>query len=185
MINDSMNVNFVEYVSMFLENKAVKDADFKAKYENPAKQLNKCIIFIQREILNEAEKNKKENAKVVCAMPSKSAVLDLAVRYYTDDDIIIEGDELDNVKVLSASATTFSDEEKAQMRQEAIRKYQDDVIAEQKKKDEERRNKLKAKAKKATTPVLVPDVPQNGNVETPTPQEAPKAECVQMDLVFD
>jgi hypothetical protein len=76
------------------------------------------------------------------------------------------------------SATTFTDEEKQKMRQEAITKYQEGVIAECKKRDEER--KAKAKEKKASNPVLVPDT-KEVNGEEPK-QEETKGKAVQMDL---
>ena len=183
MTNQIFSVGLAQYVAMFLKTKSVEDADFKKKYENPDKNLDSCLGFIYRKMADEAIKRNKESKSEMEVITAPDAdVLSLAVQYYTDDDLVVTGEKLSDMKIFSASATTFSDEEKAQMRQNAIKKYQDDVIAEQKKKDEERRNKLKAKTKKATTPVLVPDVPQNGNVETPTPQAAPKAECVQMDL---
>ena len=101
-----------------------------------------------------------------------------------DEDLKLDGTELSDVKVVSASATSFTDEEKAKMREEAIKKYQNDVIAEQKKKDNERKNKAKAKAKKPATPVLVPDTPSNDG-EKPATKETKaedKPKVVQMDL---
>ena len=69
------------------------------------------------------------------------------------------------------------------MREEAIKKYQDDVIAEQMKKDEERKNKAKAKEKKPTNPVIVPDTTENGENHAKTETKAEeKPKAVQMDL---
>ena len=71
------------------------------------------------------------------------------------------------------------------MREDAIKKYQDDVIAEQKKKDQERKAKqTKGKEKKPTTPVFVPDVPaKDGNEPTKKEEKTEeKPKVVQMDL---
>jgi hypothetical protein len=68
------------------------------------------------------------------------------------------------------------------MRQEAIKKYQNDVIAECKKRDEERKAKAKAaKEKKPAAPVLVPDTPKNGE-EPKTETKAEKPVAIQQDL---
>ena len=96
------------------------------------------------------------------------------------------GSALDDMRIVSASATTFTDEEKAQMRQEAIKQYQDSVIEEQKKKDRERKEKAKkAKEKKPAAPVLVPDTPANKSEEPTKKNKAEgKAKAIQMNL-FD
>ena len=168
-------------ISMYLTAKAYNDAEFKAKFENPNKNLDECVLYLQYKMLEKVtEEQKKGGAAVV--IPSDDEIFAIAEQYYLDEDIKIDGDKFNNVKVVSASATTFTDEEKAKMREDAIKKYQNDVIAEQKKKDNERKNK--AKAKKPATPVLVPDTPSNDGEKPATKEtkaeEKPKA--VQMDL---
>lgn len=169
-------------ISMYLTAKAYNDAQFKAKFENPAKNLDECVLYLQYKMLEKVtEEQKKGGAAVI--IPSDDEVFAIAEQYYLDEDIKIDGDKFNNVRIVSASATSFTDEEKQKMRQEAIKKYQDDVIAEQKKKDEERKAKAKGKEKKPTNPVLVPDTTENGEkpAESETKaEEKPKA--VQMDL---
>ena len=170
-------------ISMYLTAKAYNDPEFKAKFENPNKNLDECVTYITWVMYKKVSEDKDKKSGVGVAIPSDDEVFALAEQYYMDDDLKVDGSELANIKVVSASATSFTDEEKSKMREEAIRKYQDDVIAEQRKKDEERKNKAKAKDKKPTNPVIVPDTTDKGEkpatTETKT-EDKPKA--VQMDL---
>ena len=151
-------------ISMYLTAKAFGDPEFKTKFENPNKNLDECVLFIQYKMLEKV---------------TEDEIFALAEQYYLDDDLKIDGTKFNNMKVFSISATSFTDEEKAQMRQEAIAQYQEKVIAEQKKKDEERRQKqAKVKEKKPAAPVLVPDTTEEGE----EPKQETKQEAVQMDL---
>lgn len=169
-------------ISLYLTAKAYNEPSFKPKFENPNKSLDECVLYIQYKMLEKVtEEQKKGGAAVV--IPSDDEVFALAEQYYLDTDIKIDGDKFNNVRVVSASATSFTDEEKAKMRQEAIKKYQDDVIAEQRKREQERKDKAKkSKEKKPTNPVLVPDTPAEKK-EEPKKEEKPKA--MQFDLFGD
>lgn len=161
---------------MYLTAKSHEDAEFKEKFENPQKNLDDCVLFIQSKMLEKVtEEQKKGGAAVV--IPSDDEIFALAVAYYLNDDLKVEGDRFDNVKIVSYAATSFTDEEKQKMRQEAIKKYQDDVIAEMKKKDEERKKKA-SQAKKPVSPTLIPDTENKGA----EPTEAPKEQALQMEL---
>lgn len=163
-------------ISMYLTAKAYEDTEFKEKFENPQKNLDECVLFIQAKMLEKVtEEQKKSGAAVV--IPSDDEIFALAVAYYLTDDLKVDGDKFNNVKLVSASATAFTDEEKQKMRQEAIKKYQDDVIAECKKRDEERKKKA-SQAKKPASPTLIPDTLNTGA----EPKEAPKEQALQMDL---
>ena len=171
-------------ISMYLTAKAYNDPVFKAKFENPNKNLDECVTYITYVMYKRVTEGEHDRQCGV-AIPSDDEVFALAEQYYMDEDLKVDGSELANVRVVSASATTFTDEEKAQMRQEAIKKYQDDVIAEQKKKDQERKAKAKAaKEKKPNAPVLVPDTPAKDGEEpkSETKPEGEKPKAVQMDL---
>ena len=172
-------------ISMYLKAYVMDNPEFKAKYENPNKNLDDCLLFIQAKMLEKVtEEQKKGGAAVV--IPSDDEIFDLAVAYYSNDDLKIEGDKFDNVKVLSMAATSFTDEEKKKMREEAIKQYQEQVIAEQRKKDNEKKNK--GKDKKPTQPVMVPDVPAKKSEEPTKKEEKPevkKPKVVQMDIFGD
>ena len=167
-------------ISMYLTAKAYNDTEFKTKFENPNKNLDECVTYITykmyKKVMEQAEKH-----SVGVAIPSDDEVFALAEQYYMDEDLKVDGTELDNVRVVSAAATSFTDEEKAKMRQEAIKKYQDDVIAEQKRKDYERNSKSKSKEKKPSTPILVPDTTDGEKPAT----KAEKPKAIQRDLFGD
>jgi hypothetical protein len=168
-------------ISMYLTAKAYNDAEFKAKFENPNKNLDECVTYITWTMYKRVTEGAgKDRKSVGVAIPSDDEVFALAEQYYIDEDLKVDGSELSSVRVVSASATSFTDEEKAKMREEAIKKYQDDVIAEQKKKDQERKNK--AKEKKPNAPVLVPDTPKNGEEPKTEIKTEDKPKAVQMDL---
>ena len=172
-------------INLYLTAKAYGDAEFKGKFENPNKNLDECVTYITWRMYKKVTEGKdKENKQSVgVAVPSDDEVFALAEQYYLDEDLKVDGSELANINVVSASATSFTDEEKAQMRQEAIKKYQDDVIAEQRKKDQERKAKAqKAKEKKPTAPVIVPDVNENGEEPKSENKAEDKPKAVQMDL---
>jgi len=165
-------------ISMYLTAKAYNDTEFKTKFENPNKNLDECVLFIQAKMLEKVTEEQKKGG-AACVIPSDDEVFALAEQYYIDEDLKIEGDSFNNVKMVSYSATTFTEEEKESMRREAIREYQEHVIAEQKKKDEERKEKQrKSKEKKPASPVLVPDTTENGE----DPAETKKEEAQQLSL---
>ena len=168
-------------ISMYLTAKAYNDPVFKAKFENPNKNLDECVTYITYVMYKRVTEGEHDRQCGV-AIPSDDEVFALAEQYYMDEDLKVDGSELANVRVVSASATTFTDEEKAQMRQEAIKKYQDDVIAEQKKKAQEAKDKKnKAKEKKPTSPVIVPDTTEKAK-EPVKSEKKTEAKVVQMDL---
>jgi hypothetical protein len=161
---------------MYLTAMAREDEEFRVKFENPQKNLDECVLFIQAKMLEKVtEEQKKGGAAVV--IPSDDEIFALAVAYYLNNDLKVEGDKFTNVKIVSAMAVNFTEEEKQKMRQDAIKKYQDDVIAEMKKKDEERRKKAQ-QAKKPASPTLIPETSETGAA----PREAPKEQALQMDL---
>ena len=170
-------------ISMYLTAKAYNEPEFKVKFENPNKNLDECVLFIQAKMLEKVTEEQKKGG-AACVIPSDDEIFALAEQYYIDEDLKIDGDTFNNVRMVSMAATSFTDEEKTKMRQEAIEKYQNDVIAEAKKRDAERKAKAKAtKEKKPAQPVLVPDTKENG--EEPKKEEPKKGECVQMDMFSD
>lgn len=176
-------------ISMYLTAKAYNEPEFKTKFENPDKNLDECVAYITYRMYEKAkaqiEKQKKEehgnkSYGMACTIPSDDEIFALATQYYLDDDLKVADWNFNDATLVSISATTFTDEEKAEMRQEAIKKYQDEVIAEQKRKDKERLEKAKkAKEKKPASPVLVPDTPESG--EKPAETEK-KHEAEQLSL---
>ena len=165
-------------INLYLTAKAYKDEDFKKKFENPNKNLDECVLYLQAKMLERVTEEQKKGG-AGCVIPSDDEVFALAEQYYIDEDIKVDGTQFNNIKIVSASATSFTDEEKQKMREEAIKKYQDGVIAEMKKKDQEKKNK--GKDKKPSNPVIVPDV-QATTQTSAEPKKEEKPKVVQMDL---
>ena len=165
-------------ISMWLEAKAYRDPEFRPKFENPNKNLDECVLYVTYRFYKKAEeeamKEKKNTCKVV--VPSDDEIFAYAEQYYTDEDLRVEGTTYLDAKIVSFAATSFTEEEKRQQRIDAIKKYQDDVIAECKKKDEERKKKAQ-QAKKPVAPTLIPDASE----ESEQTQEN-KEQAVQMEL---
>ena len=146
-----------QVIKMYLDCMAQQDSEFAGFYANKDKNLDECLLYIQATMYEKAKKEAEDGKKqAVCLAPSDDEIFSLAVRYYYDTDLKVEGTSFDNVKILSMAATSFTEEEKQKMREDAIKEYQQQVIAEQKKKDQERKEK-KAKEKKPAAPILVPD----------------------------
>ena len=163
LLNRVMEIR--QAINLYLTAKAYKDDEFRKKFENPAKSLDECVTYVTYKVyMKVKEQAEKDHQGMAVAIPSDDEVFAYAEQYYMDEDLKVDGSALDDVRIISASATSFTDEEKAQMRQEAITKYQNDVIAEQKKKDKERKEKqAKAKEKKPAAPVIVPDTTEDGD----------------------
>ena len=170
-------------ISMYLKAYVMDNPEFKTKYENPDKNLDDCLLYIQAKMLEKVtEEQKKGGAAVV--IPSDDEIFSLAVAYYTNEDLKIEGDKFNNVRVLSMAATTFTEEEKAKMREQAEKEYKEKHIAEIKRREAAEKTKNKGKDKKPTKPIIVPDVPAKKSdepkKETKT-EEKPKVVQLELD----
>lgn len=138
-----------QVIRMYLDCMAAKDQEFAAAYADENKNLDECILYLQKVMYDKA-KEQKAGKDAVCIAPTDDEVFSICVHYYMNKDLKVEGNNFSNVKILSMSATSFTDEEKEKMRKDAINQYKQSIINEQKKKAE--------KPKKPTAPVLVPDV---------------------------
>ena len=168
-------------ISMYLTAKAYNDAEFKAKFENPAKSLDECVLFLQAKMLEKVtEEQKKGGAGVV--IPSDDEVFALAEQYYIDEDIKVDGSAFNNLRIVSAAATTFTDEEKAKMREDAINEFKESIKKEERQKDLAAKKKP-SKAKKPAQPVIVPDTPaKTSDKPAKKNEETSKPKVIQMEL---
>ena len=147
-----------QIIKMYLDCMARQDQEFAIDYANKDKNLDECVVYIYKVMYDKAQELAKQGKKQsVCLAPTDDEVFSLAIRYYMDKDLKVEGDCFSNAKILSMSATSFTDEEKQKMRADAINEYKQSVINEQKKKAE--------KPKKPSNPVLVPDVKEEKKEE--------------------
>ena len=100
-------------ISMYLTAKAYNDTEFKAKFENPNKNLDECVTYVTYKVyMKVKEQADKEKKSAAVAIPSDDEVFAYAEQYYLDEDLKLDGTELSDIRVVSASATSFTDEEK-------------------------------------------------------------------------
>lgn len=144
-------MTFQEQIGLWLANRAATDEEFKKDYSKKNKSLDECVKFIESKLLQkvlEQRKANKDNSEVSVSAPTDDEVYAMCLEYYHDDDIKVEANKGDFVKILSMSATSFTDEEKAKMRKEA---EEDFKAAERKRLSYEKANNDKQKASKEAT----------------------------------
>lgn len=160
-------------ISLYLTAKAYNEPEFKEHFEKPNKNLDECVAYITYKMYEKAKgKVTKKVTQSVVEIPSDDEIFALAVQYYLDDDLKVTDFKFMDAKVVSLSATTFTDEEKAKMREEAEKEYKERVIAELKK-NNDKKPKVKAPAK----PTIVPDVPAKREKENKV--------ATEMSLLFE
>lgn len=127
---------FKKTIKAYLEDRAKTDALFAATYAKPNKNIDDCITFILNQVKNSG-----------CNGFADDEIYSLAVHYY-DEDRINVGKPM-NCNVVVNHQVVLTDEEKAEAKQRAITRYQEDEI----RKMRERRSKPKpAAAPQSTEP---------------------------------
>lgn len=131
--------HFKQTIKAYLDERAKNDELFAVSYAKENKNMDDCVTFI----LNQVKRSK-------CMGLTDEEVYSLAVHFFDEDDIEIGNSIACNVIV--NHTVEFTEEEKAQARQDALKEYQ----AEQLRKMQKRTNKPKTpKAQpEITTPSL-------------------------------
>lgn len=96
--DDTMELNLTGFetaIKQFLDNLASEDMAFAETYQKPNKSISECCKYICQEV----EKNRKGAKCVAC---SDEEVFGLAIHYYDEDDIVVEGPK---AKVATAATT--------------------------------------------------------------------------------
>lgn len=115
-------MTFKDTLELWLKNRATTDTEFAKDFAKKNKSVDDCVRYIEGMLLNkvmEQRKNDKDNSMCSASAPSDDEVFAMALEYYHNDDIKLQASRHDMVKILSMSATTFTEEEKEQMRKEA------------------------------------------------------------------
>ncbi len=110
---------FKRTIQAFLEQRAAEDELFAVNYRNPAKNINDCITFI----LNYVQKSG-------CNGFSDDEIFGQALHFYDEADIEI-GKPID-CKVVVNHHVELTEEEKAEARQQAIKRTEDEAYAKMK-----------------------------------------------------
>ena len=100
---------------MYLEQRAEEDTLFARSYRNPAKNIDDCVTYILNYVKNSG-----------CNGFSDGEIYGQAVHYYDENEIEV-GNPID-CHVAVNHVVKLTAEEKAEARQEAIRRYQEEEL---------------------------------------------------------
>ena len=100
---------------MYLEQRAEEDALFAKKYRNPAKNIDDCVTHI----LNYVQKSG-------CNGFTDGEIFGQAIHYYEENEIEV-GKPM-NCQVVVNHVVELTEEEKAEARQNAVRRYQEEEL---------------------------------------------------------
>ena len=100
---------------MYLEQRAEEDTLFAKKYRNPAKNIDECVTYI----LNYVKKSG-------CNGFTDGEIFGQAVHYYDENEIEV-GKPM-NCQVVVNHVVELTEEEKAEARQNAARRYQEEEL---------------------------------------------------------
>ena len=100
---------------MYLEQRAEEDTLFAKKYRNPAKNIDECMTHI----LNYVQKSG-------CSGFTDGEIFGQAIHYYEENEIEV-GKPM-NCQVVVNHVVELTEEEKAEARQNAARRYQEEEL---------------------------------------------------------
>lgn len=92
---------FETAIKKFLDNLASEDMAFAENYRKPNKSISECCKYIMQEV----EKNRKGQRCVAC---TDEEVFGLAIHYYDEDNIKVEGPKA-KVNVATSAQPTVKD----------------------------------------------------------------------------
>lgn len=126
---------FKNTIKAYLDERAKTDALFAVTYAKSGKNIDDCTTFILNQVKNSG-----------CNGFADDEIYSLAVHYYDEDTIDI-GKPM-NCNVVVNHQIVLTEEEKAEAKQQAITRYQDEEI----RKMRERRSKPKPTAPQSAEP---------------------------------
>ena len=132
--------HFKRTIKMYLEQRAEEDALFAKKYRNPAKNMDECVTHI----LNYVQKSG-------CNGFTDGEIFGQAIHYYEENEIEV-GKPM-NCQVVVNHVVELTAEEKAEARQNAVRKYQEEELRKL-----QNRNKPRTATKATTQEVQQPSL---------------------------
>ena len=100
---------------MYLEQRAEEDTRFAKKYRNAAKNIDECVTHI----LNHVQKSG-------CNGFTDGEIFGQAIHYYEENEIEV-GKPM-NCQVVVNHVVELTEEEKAEARQNAVRRYQEEEL---------------------------------------------------------
>ena len=107
--------HFKRTIQMYLEQRAEEDTLFAKKSRNPAKNIDECVTHI----LNHVQKSG-------CNGFTDGEIFGQAIHYYEENEIEV-GKPM-NCQVVVNHVVELTEEEKAEARQNAVRRYQEEEL---------------------------------------------------------
>ena len=108
--------HFKEDIKGFLDELSEQDESFAKKYWNPKKNIDDCCTYI----INQVEATKRKGF-------SDQEIFGMAVHYFDEENIEIGSPK--SCRVVSNRTIELTEEEKAQARQAAMKRAQDEAYA--------------------------------------------------------
>ena len=106
---------FKKTILMYLEQRAEEDQLFAKSFSNPAKNIDYCVTYILNYVKNSG-----------CNGFTDGEIFGQAIHYYEENEI--EVGKPRNCQVAVNHIVELTAEEKAEARQKAIQKYQDEEV---------------------------------------------------------
>lgn len=118
--------SFETSIENFLNNLSNEDESFAKKYAKPNKSISECCKYIYQQV----EKNRKDNAR--CVGCSSDEIFGLAIHYYDEDDIKVDGPKVPvkEVQQISSSPTSTKQPKESKKRAKSKEKVVDPDIPE-------------------------------------------------------
>ena len=107
--------HFKRTIQMYLEQRAAEDTLFARNYRNPAKNIDDCVTYILNYVKNSG-----------CNGFTDGEIFGQAIHYYEENEIEV-GRPI-NCQVAVNHIVELTAEEKAEARQKAIQKYQEEEV---------------------------------------------------------
>ena len=101
--------HFKQTILAYLENQTQTDELFAPKFNNPAKNIDDCITYILNRV--------KESG---CQGFHHDEIYGMAIHYYQEENIKV-GKEITNYKVVVDHPVEFTEEEKAEAKEAALK----------------------------------------------------------------
>lgn len=119
---------FQKIIAEYLNGLAAIDSCFAAKFDTNKKSIEDCCNYIIDEISKSINIDSKSNPLNYAYIgTTDDEVYSLAVHFYMEDDIIATTSH-SNVVIVGNQIPELSDEEKAQMKAEAMEQYREDAL---------------------------------------------------------
>lgn len=106
--------HFTRVITEYLNQRAMTDPLFALNLTKEHKSIDECITYILTEVY-----------KSGCSGFDDSEIFGMAVHYYDEDDIVVEGNPSISSVVVNHHIE-LTDEEKAEARQAALHRYQNE-----------------------------------------------------------